>query len=132
MRRELSTEALARRDTFNSTASGKANLLGESELVDAITSGRVELDEIKEENLPSSLQAMAPAEQKAVISEQAKRRDELQREIRKLSASRNQFIKEKVEAEGGADDSLDEKIYSAVKQQAAEIGLTYDSDSASY
>jgi len=132
LRKELSSEALARRDTFNATPSGKANLLGESELVDAITSGRVELDEIEEANLPSSLQAMAPAEQREVISEQAKRRDELQQEIKKLSASRSQFIKEKVEAEGGADDSLDEKIYRAVKDQAASIGLTYDSDSASY
>ena len=59
LRKELSTEALARRDTFNATASGKANLLGESELVDAISSGRVELDEIEEENLPASLQANA-------------------------------------------------------------------------
>jgi Mg-chelatase subunit ChlD len=132
LRKELSTEALARRDTFNATASGKANLLGESELVDAISSGRVELDEIVEENLPASLQAMAPAEQIVVITEQAQRRDQLQQEIKKLSASRSDFIKEKIAAEGGADDSLDEKIYRAVKDQAASIGLTYDSDSASY
>jgi uncharacterized protein YegL len=132
LRKELSTEALARRDTFNATASGKANLLGDRELVDAITSGRVELDEIEEENLPASLQALAPAEQMAVIGEQAKRRDELQQEIRQLSESRSSYIKQKVEAEGGADDSLDEKIYRAVKDQAASVGLTYDSDSASY
>jgi len=109
LRKELSSEALARRDTFNATASGKANLLGDRELVDAITSGRVELDEIEEENLPASLQALAPAEQMEVIGEQAKRRDELQQEIRQLSASRSSYIKQKVEAEGGADDSLDEK-----------------------
>lgn len=132
LRKELSSQALARRDTFNATASGKANLLGESELVDAISSGRVELDEIEEENLPASLQAMAPAEQMEVITEQAQRRNELQQEIKKLSASRSGFIKEKIAAEGGADDSLDEKIYRAVKDQAASIGLTYDSDSASY
>ena len=132
LRKELSSEALARRDTFNSTASGKANLLGESELVDAISSGRVELKDIDEENLPASLQAMAPAEQIEVIIEKAKRRDELQQEIRKLSASRSKFIEEKIAEEGGADDSLDEKIYSAVKDQAASIGLTYESDSASY
>ena len=132
LRKELSREALARRDTFNSTASGKANLYGESELVDAITSGRVELDEIEEENLPASLQALAPAEQKVVIGEQAKRREALQQEIRELSESRSTYIKQKLEAEGGADDSLDEKIYRAVKDQAASIGLTYDSDSASY
>jgi len=75
---------------------------------------------------------MAPAEQMPVITEQAKRRDQLNQEIKKLSESRSRFIKEKVEAEGGAEDSLDEKIYSAVKDQAASVGLTYDSDSASY
>ena len=132
LRKELSAEALARRDTFNATASGKANLLGESELVEAITSGRVSLDAIEEENLPASLQAMAPAEQMEVITEQGQRRDQLQQEIRKLSESRSKFIKEKVAAEGGADDSLDEKIYGAVKSQAAAAGLTYESDSASY
>ena len=132
LRKELSAEALARRDTFNATASGKANLLGKSELVDAITSGRVELDAIEEADLPASLQAMAPAEQMEVISEQAQRRDQLQQEIRQLSESRSNFIKKKIATDGGADDSLDEKIYRAVKDQAAGIGLTYDSDSASY
>lgn len=132
LRKELSAEALARRDTFNATTSGKANLLGKSELVDAISSGRIELDTIEEENLPASLQAMAPQEQMEVITEQAKRRVQLQQEIRELSTSRSDFIKEKIAAEGGADDSLDEKIYRAVKDQAASVGLTYDSDSASY
>ena len=88
---------LPRRDSFNATASGKANLLGTSELVDAITSGRVELDEIEEENLPASLQALAPAEQMEVIGEQAKRRDELQQEIRQLSESRSSFIEQKAQ-----------------------------------
>jgi hypothetical protein len=132
LRKELSSTALARRDTYNATASGKRNLLGEGELVDAITSGRVALDEIDQENLPASMQALAPAEQMEVINEQARRRDQLKQEIDKLSASRGNFIKKKLAAEGGAEDSLDEKIYRAVKDQAASIGLTYDSDSASY
>jgi len=132
LRKELSSTALARRDTYNATASGKRNLLGKGELVDAITSGRVELNEIEQEDLPASMQALAPAEQMEVINEQARRRDQLKQEIDKLSASRSDFIKERLVAEGGAEDSLDEKIYRAVKDQAASIGLTYDSDSASY
>ena len=67
-----------------------------------------------------------------VISEHAHRRDVLRQEIRKLSESRDRYIEEKVEAEGGADDSLDEKIYRAVKGQAASVGLSYDSDTAKY
>ncbi len=132
LRKELSTEALARRSEYNATDSGKKNFLGESELVDAITSGRVALEEIEASNLPHSLQLMAPAAQMEVINEQAHRRDQLKQEIRQLSDSRNRFIKEKVAAEGGADDSLDEKIYRSVKDQAASVGLTYESDSAKY
>ena len=132
LRKELSSEALARRSAYNATASGEKNLLGESELVDAVISGRVELDEIGEENLPAAIQAMAPEEQMEAIAERAQRRDQLKQEIRKLSESRNRFIQKKVEAEGGADDSLDEKIYRAVKDQAASVGLTYESDSAQY
>jgi len=132
LRKELSSEALARRDTFNATASGKANLLGDSELVEAVTSGKVELGEIEAKDLPASLQALAPAAQREVIDTTAKRRDELQQQIRQLADSRSRYIEQKVEAAGGAGDSLDEKIYSAVKQQAASSGLTYDRDSASY
>ena len=132
LRRELSPEALARRDSFNATASGKTNLLGDNELVDAVTSGRVELDEIERHDMPAALLHMKPAEQKALIEETAQRREQLQREISALSESRNDYIRQKVEADGGADDSLDEKIYRAVKDQAASVGLSYDADSAHY
>lgn len=132
LRDELSKEALARRAAYNVTVSGKKNFLGESELVEAVTSGDVALEEIAPQDLPASLQSMAPSEQMDVIEEQAQRRKDLQQEIKKLSDSRSRFIKQKVKEAGGADDSLDEKIYRAVKNQAASIGLTYDSDSASY
>ena len=132
LREELSTEALARRSAYNATASGKKNFLGESELVEMVTSGRIALEEIQQEELPASMQMMAAEEQMEVITEQAQRREELQQKIEKLSESRNRFIKEKVDAAGGADDSLDEKIYRAVKDQAASVGLSYDSDSAKY
>ena len=132
LRKSLSPEALARRSAYNATESGEKNLLGESELVDAVTSGRVALDDIADEDLPSSLQAMEPEAQMRVITEQAERRDQLKQEIRELSESRDRFIKEKVAAEGGAGDSLDEKIYRAVKDQAASVGLSYESDSAKY
>ena len=132
LRKELSSTALARRDTFNSTASGRYNALPEFELVEEVTSGRVDLDEIATEDLPASLQSMAPAEQMQVIEEQAKRREALQQQIRALAESRNSYIEDEIEAAGGADDSLDEKIYRTVREQAAAVGLTYDRDTASY
>ncbi len=132
LREKASTEALARRSTYNATKAGKKNLLGDSELVDAITSGRVELDDIDRDNLPASIAPLAPAEQLEVIRQKADERARLEQEIESLSEYRNAYIKERVDAAGGAEDSLDEKIYRAVKDQAASVGLSYEAESATY
>ncbi len=131
LRKEMSESALARRSAFNATASGEANFLGNSELVDAITSGRVDLDDIADEELPASLSAMKSEEQEIHIAKQARRRDQIKQEIQKLSESRQRYIKAQLAPEA-AVESLDEKIYSAVKNQAKAKGLIYESDSAEY
>ena len=132
LRRELSSEALARRDTFNSTASGRANLLTEQELVTGVTSGDVDLESIATEDLPANLRSMTREEQQKVIEDTADKREALQSEIKALAESRQQYIKEKLDAEGGAADSLDEQIYRAVREQGAAVGLSYDSDGTRY
>ena len=120
-----SVTSLARRGSFNASASGKKNRLGENELIDAIASGRVDLDSIDKEALPATIQALAPAEQQAKIAEVAGKRSELEKAISKLSQKRDNHIAEQVEADGGADDSLDHKLYEAVRAQASEAGLEY-------
>ncbi|MCP4431604.1 MAG: VWA domain-containing protein [Gammaproteobacteria bacterium] len=131
LERELSEAALARRSTFNASTSGKANFLGDSELVDALSSGRVDLDDIAEQELPETLKAMAPEEQKDFIKQQGARRDQIKQEIRKLSDSRQRYIEAQITPDT-AKESLDEKIYSAIKNQAKAKGLIYESDSAEY
>jgi Mg-chelatase subunit ChlD len=122
----------ARRAAFNTSKSGEANFLGEGELVDDIASGRVELADIEQDQLPEAIKAMAPAQQKALIKETAHRRNELQQQIGELSEKRSDFLKKKVEEAGGARDSLDEKIYSAIREQAGKKGLHYKADAAAY
>lgn len=132
LHKELSKAALARRATYNATASGKSNFLGDGELVEAITSGKISLDEIEAEQMPESMQAMAPEEQLEVIKKQAKKRKAIKQEIAELSQSRSEFIKDKIVELGGAENSLDAKIYSAVKEQTKSFGLAYESKDASY
>jgi Mg-chelatase subunit ChlD len=122
----------ARRAAFNSSKSGEANFLGKGELVDDVASGRVELADIEKDQLPEAMKAMAPAQQKALIEETAHRRNELQQQIGDLSEKRSDFLRKKVEEAGGAGDSLDEKIYSAVREQAGKKGLRYEADAAAY
>jgi len=78
------------------------------------------------------MKASAPAEQMEVITRMAAQRLEIKRDIQKLSESRNDYIRDQVAKDGGAKESLDEKIYSAVKKQAKSKGLVYESEEARY
>jgi len=106
--------------------------MGEGELVDAVTSGRVDMDSIDEEALPASMQTMAPKEKKALIAKKSKDRNELQAQIETLATKRSDYLRQKVEEAGGAEKSLDHKIYSAVREQAAGKGLRYEDDALEY
>jgi Mg-chelatase subunit ChlD len=127
-----SVESRARRATFNASASGAANFLGKGELVDEVTSGRVDLSSIDKDMLPAPMQAMAPEAQAAVIKETAEHRNELKRQITELAQQRAAYLAKKVEKAGGAEDSLDDQIYRTVREQAGKLGLSYQADAPAY
>jgi uncharacterized protein YegL len=127
-----SIEARARRAAFNASDSGETNLIGDNELVDAVTSGRVDLEAIKPDELPEPLQALAPAAAKELIHDKAEQRHRLQAEIRDLSRQRDDFLRRKVEERGEAEGSLDHRIYGAVREQAAVKGLRYEAAAPAY
>ena len=122
----LSVASRARRAEFNTSAGGRANLLGENELVAAVVAGTVALDELDEDALPEPLKAMAPAAQEAFVAELSEKREDLQRQIRALSEDRSSYLAKKVDEAGGMKSSLDQKLYDAVKDQALEAGLKYE------
>jgi flavin-binding protein dodecin len=127
-----SVESKARRATFNAAPAGAANLAGEGDLVEDVAAGRVDLSTVEAEKLPEPLRAMSPAQRKAEVDETAARRDEIREQIRELSEKRSAFVAKKVEEAGGAKDSLDDKIYGAVREQAAKAGLRYEAAAPSY
>ena len=64
--------------------------------------------------------------QKAYVAGLAVERADLHRQIEALAADRDDFLKKKVEEAGGYKDSLDQKLYDAVAEQAEEAGLEYN------
>jgi Mg-chelatase subunit ChlD len=127
LRASASPAAQARRGVFNASESGKSNLLGGKDLVEDVASGRIDnLAAVPEAELPKSIAALPRAEQEAAVKETAKKRQDLQHQIAELAKDRDAFIKKKVEEAGGAAGSLDQKIYDAVREQAAPVGLEYD------
>lgn len=127
-----SDEALARRATYNASKSGKANFLGEGELVDAITAGDIELTSIAKEELPAALQALAPEEQQAVITKAQNERKQINSEISEMAKKRSDYLKKEIDKRGGEKDSFDAKIFGAIRIQAEKKGLIYDNDSVKY
>jgi hypothetical protein len=75
---------------------------------------------------------MSPDERQELIAKTAEHRETLQRQIGELADKRSAYLKTKVEEEGGAEDSLDEKVYSAVREQAASKGILYGDEAAAY
>jgi Mg-chelatase subunit ChlD len=124
--------SLARRGVFNSAEGGRTNLLGEKELVDAVQSGEVDVAEIEADALPEVLKPMAPEEQAAYVTSLAAEREDLKHQIRQLARDRDEFIATKVEEAGGREDSLDNRLYEVVKEQAGKVGLVYGDDAPAY
>lgn len=128
---EASMESRARRAVFNASAAGTANFLGDGELVDDVVGGRVDLAEIDADALPAAMQPLSVPEREALVTDVAVKRDELQRQIKTLAEERESYLAEKVEEAGGAEDSLDYKIFDAVRDQAGKKGFVY-ADAPSY
>jgi len=120
-----SVSSRARRGVFNAAAGGRENFLGEQELVSAVASGEVALDELDRDALPEPLQPMAPAEQKAYVAKLAEDRAGLESEIQALADERSAYLAKKVEEAGGAEGSLDRQLFEAVRDQAGRAGLAY-------
>ncbi|MCB1761214.1 MAG: VWA domain-containing protein [Gammaproteobacteria bacterium] len=129
---EASAASRARRATYNLSRSGAENFLGENELVDGVSSGRVALEEIDSADLPAPMQAMAPGERKALIVERAAERDRLRAEIETLSSKRESYLADAAKKVEARETSLDHRIQNAVREQAAKLGIHYDKDDLRY
>jgi Mg-chelatase subunit ChlD len=120
-----SPAAQAKRASFNATEAGRTNLLGDSELVDAVRSGRVKLAEIAAEHLPPSVAALPAEAREQHVVQVAERRREITAEIARLSKERQAHISATV-ADDAHGESLDHQLFETVKAQAAAKGLSYD------
>lgn len=127
-----SVESRARRAMFNVSRSGKANQIGEGDLVEDVTSGRTDLSSVAEENLPAPIRELPAVEQQRLITEKAEKRSELNKKIEAVAKQRAAYIDEEMKKRGGAQDSLDDKLIGTLRTQAKEKGLGYSDKSITY
>ncbi len=92
------------------------------DIVDALKSGK-DVANMPEEELPEEMRRMKPAAREKYVEAQAKRRDEIQERIQKLSEEREEYVAKQRAAQPAAPATLDEAVVETVTEQAAEVGL---------
>src|SRR5205085_2203769 len=100
---------------------------GEGELLDSLSSGKLKLESLKREQLPTELQKLDEKELKTEIEKKQKERAEVQARIQKLSKEREEFLiaERRRLAESGKADSFDEKVSASIRAQAARKAIEY-------
>ena len=113
---EAAPAAAAERASFK--GSGKYRATGD--LVDGVSSGKVNLAEIDDNELPTELRKKTIAEKRSILKELGRKRTQIQKQIRDLSAKRADFIaaEQKKQTQAGQQDTLDTAIIKALRTQA--------------
>lgn len=130
-----SDASMARRSEFNLKPSGRKNLFGGKDLLEEVVvtgSGAVDLSGVRQEELPEVMQAMSPAEQEEFVAEKSRQRKQLVSELRQLNQQRSDYISNEISKRDGIEDSLDEKIYGSVTEQAGSKGYRFDAEAPAY
>ncbi len=100
------------------------------DLLDAIKSGKLKLDEVKKEELPEQMQKMDAKERKEYLDKLDKRRTELNKKALELDKKRGEYIKEELAKrakEKGKDgkDSFDNQVLESLRKHAKKFDINY-------
>lgn len=96
-----------------------------TDLVDAVNSDSVDLESVKEADLPEAMREMSVEERAAYVQEQAEKRAAIQAKIRALTAEREAYLaKERVKlAASVSNDTLGDAVVRSVREQLDSAGF---------
>lgn len=92
------------------------------DLVDAIAEAEVSLDDLPDNALPEELQGLSLAQQEAYIANTQAEREDIQAQIRDLTAQRETYLSS-LPTEEDAKDTLDYVMIQALRTQLAQKGF---------
>jgi len=123
--RIASPSAVAQRAVFNASEAGVANLVGKSELIDDISTGRVKLSSIPKDQLPKPVQNLSVDQREKFVQKNKEDRERIQKEIAELGKKRQAFLEDL--AAKSQKPVLEQVIFDSVREQAKRVGLKYES-----
>jgi hypothetical protein len=98
---------------------------GEWDLVAAVESGRVKLEEVKEESLPEDMKKLSADERKAYIDGRIAERKKLRDKLAELAKARDEFLRKEAAAGKSKPDAFDKVILEMLRSRAGEKGIKY-------
>jgi hypothetical protein len=93
------------------------------DLIDAVKTGKLKLDELKTDELPAELRPLSPAERRAKIEEFSRRREEIRAHVNKLNAEREKYLLSK---RPKVDETLQSALIQTVREQASTFNFVFD------
>jgi hypothetical protein len=122
-----SVEVRARRAAFNAKLGGRTNAYGADDLIEAVTSGKVAVDELDLEALPEPMRDMTVVERNEYVQAKKDKREQLDVKLQELVKKRADYISSQAPA-AAAESSFEYQLFDTVKEQAAKVGLTYEGE----
>jgi Mg-chelatase subunit ChlD len=121
--KKLDAPAAADRAAYNARMGANAAY----DLIDNIKNGKVELEKLKQEELPEEMRKMTIAEQKEHLDKLSKRRAELNKQVVELDKKRGEYISKKLaeDTKNRAADGFDAQVLRILQTQAARNGIEY-------
>ncbi len=96
------------------------------DLCDAVKEKKVDLKQLKDEQLPENLRGKTPEELEKIVAEAASKRAKIQEEIKTLNAAREAHIADELKKQAASGDkSLDQAMIEATRQQASKVGYSF-------
>jgi len=109
------------------SAPSMSAVTGGGDLVDDYARGRVDLEDVKDEELPEHIRKMSKDEREAYLKEQVEKRKVIEKQIAELLDERAAWLAEdaKKKAVEGKGDAFDDKVFDMIKEQAKEKKIAY-------
>ena len=93
--------------------------------MDACKEGKLQIETVKEAELPVEMQKMTVDQRKKHIETQFAERENLRNRINRLNAERSKFVAEKTK-QHAVTNTLDVVMTSAIREQAAKRNYKFD------
>ena len=104
-----------------------ANYLNESwDLVDALNSKKLKLEDVKDSELPEKMQKMSQQERETYIKENATRRTKIQDKIQQLNEERKKHVAQEMKKLTNKEATLGSAITQAIREQAEKKNFKFE------